>query len=97
MQTLKAIVRKDESSTAKPTEENEQPATEKPKVAMRDFQKALTKVLPSVSKRDEILYRSLEGSLRKTRSSITNHAQGATSNNEKGADLGPRKPTPMKY
>ena len=37
MQTLKAIVRKDESSKANPTEPNQQPVTEHAKVAMRDF------------------------------------------------------------
>ena len=41
---------------------------------MKDFEEALTKVLPSVSKRDEALYKSLEGSLRKSRSAITSAA-----------------------
>ena len=40
-------------------------------VAMKDFKLALTKVFPSVSKRDENSYKALEGSLKKTRASIT--------------------------
>ena len=37
---------------------------------MKDFKLALTKVFPSVSKRDENSYKALEGSLKKTRASI---------------------------
>jgi hypothetical protein len=37
---------------------------------MRDFTVALTKVFPSVSKKDEHSYQSLEKSLRKSRSHI---------------------------
>ena len=44
--------------------------SEKIQVAMKDFKLALTKVFPSVSKRDENSYKALEGSLKKTRASI---------------------------
>jgi hypothetical protein len=37
---------------------------------MRDFTSALTKVFPSVSKKDELSYQLLEKSLRKSRSHI---------------------------
>lgn len=39
-------------------------------ITMRDFTVALQKVFPSVSKEDELSYRSLEKSLRKTRGHI---------------------------
>lgn len=38
---------------------------------MRDFTVALQKVFPSVSKKDELAYKHLENSLRKSRSQIT--------------------------
>jgi len=40
-------------------------------VTQEHFDLALTKVFPSVSKKDEMQYKSLEGSLRKTRASIS--------------------------
>jgi hypothetical protein len=39
-------------------------------ITNEDFDLALTKVFPSVSKQDELKYKSLEGSLRKTRASL---------------------------
>lgn len=44
---------------------------EKIQICQSDFRNALTKVFPSVSKKDELLYSKLENSLRKTRSHIT--------------------------
>jgi len=41
------------------------------RITNEDFNLALTKVFPSVSKKDEMQYKSLEGSLRKTRASLT--------------------------
>jgi SpoVK/Ycf46/Vps4 family AAA+-type ATPase len=40
-------------------------------ITMRDFTVALQKVFPSVSKKDELAYKHLENSLRKSRSHIT--------------------------
>ena len=68
MTTLRSLVKKEEA-VQNPDQTN---SAAHAKVSMKDFQKAMTKVLPSVSKRDEALYRALEGSLRKTRSAITN-------------------------
>ena len=87
MCTLRALVKRDESLEA-----SNQPAAETgpTKVTMKDFTKALTRVLPSVSKRDEGLYRALEGSLRKSRSAITGGS-------EEKKEVGPQKPTPMKF
>jgi hypothetical protein len=45
---------------------------EKILICHSDFLNALTKVFPSVSKKDELSYARLEHSLRKTRGSITN-------------------------
>lgn len=62
------------------------------KVHQKDFTLALTKVFPSVSKRDELSYKALEGSLRKTRSQInsaTNPAEPTDKDNPKPT---PRKP-----
>ena len=58
-------------------------------VQQKDFQWALTKVFPSVSKKDELSYRALEGSLRKTRGHIT-QAEPADKPDK------PEKPTPKK-
>lgn len=41
------------------------------KIKMEDFTSALDKVFPSVSKKDELSYRSLQSSLRKKRSHIS--------------------------
>ena len=60
---------------------------------MKDFTRALIRVLPSVSKRDENLYKALEGSLRKSRSAIT----GGSGAVEEKKETGPPKPTPMKF
>jgi hypothetical protein len=46
-------------------------SSDKVEVTQEDFNLALTKVFPSVSKKDELQYKSLESSLRKTRASIT--------------------------
>ena len=56
------------------------------RINQKDFISALTKVFPSVSKKDELSYRALEGSLRKTRASII-QAEG---------EKDPSKPTPKK-
>lgn len=45
--------------------------TEKVLITREDFNLALTKVFPSVSKKDELQYKSLESSLRKTRASLS--------------------------
>jgi ribosome biogenesis ATPase len=45
--------------------------TNKIEITSDDFDLALSKVFPSVSKKDELKYQSLESSLRKTRASIT--------------------------
>lgn len=76
MTTLRTMVKKDEENQAAANDAPKKSA----KVSMKDFQRALTKVLPSVSKRDEGLYRALEGSLRKSRSAITSNTD-----QEKGA------------
>ena len=92
MNTLRALVKRDEAAMQQSKDNPEQVqavAVETPKVSMKDFRVALTKVLPSVSKRDELLYKSLEGSLRKSRSNITNGKE-----KDEG---GLKKPTPMKY
>ena len=75
MTTLRTMVKKDEENHVA-----DNAPQKSAKVSMKDFQKALTKVLPSVSKRDEGLYRALEGSLRKSRSAITSNTD-----QEKGA------------
>jgi hypothetical protein len=46
-------------------------STDKVEITQEDFDLALTKVFPSVSKKDEAQYKSLESSLRKTRASIS--------------------------
>lgn len=71
MTTLRALVKRDD--ILKDSGEEVQPSVAA-KVNMKDFEEALTRVLPSVSKRDEALYKSLEGSLRKSRSAITSAA-----------------------
>ena len=90
MSTLRVLVKRDEASASVTEGRAAEPQDEGPKISMRDFTKALSKVLPSVSKRDELLYKSLEGSLRKSRSSLT------TSSGLNDKD-GIKKPTPMKY
>jgi len=60
-------------------------------VTQKDFILALTKVFPSVSKKDELSYRALEGSLRKTRAQINQ-----TTNQTDATDKEPTKPTPRK-
>jgi len=59
-------------------------------VEHKDFILALSKVFPSVSKKDELSYRALEGSLRKTRAHINPAASQPESVTE------PAKPTPRK-
>ena len=87
--TLRALVKKEsENPEAKPTEG-------KVLVQMKDFESALTRVFPSVSKRDEASYRALEGSLKKTRASITKTENQPQP--EGKATGGLKKPTPMKF
>ena len=64
---------------------------------MKDFESALTRVFPSVSKRDEASYKALEGSLKKTRASI-NQSSNQPAAEGKAKDTGNlKKPTPMKF
>ena len=92
MTTLKSIIARDETVS----KDDDRPREETPKVSMKDFAKALTKVLPSVSKRDEYLYKSLEGSLRKSRSTITSGSRRPESGEDHGIGAS-KKPTPMKH
>ena len=96
MCTLKALVLKDEHVVASGGAKDGQSTAAK--VTMKDFMNALTRVLPSVSKRDEGLYRALEGSLRKSRSTLTatGAAGSAADKNESAKDLNnsSRKPNP---
>ena len=62
------------------------------KVHHKDFVLALTKVFPSVSKKDELSYKALEGSLRKTRAQINS----ATNQPAEPTDKDNVKPTPKK-
>ena len=64
--TLKTVIQKDSGK-----DQGKSAQTEKVSVSMKDFTRALTRVFPSVSKRDEQSYKALEGSLKKTRASIT--------------------------
>ena len=88
---LSALVREAQLSALKATMDIAQAQagdSEKIQVTMKDFKLALTKVFPSVSKRDENSYKALEGSLKKTRASI---------NTQNPALEEPKKePTPMK-
>ena len=63
---------------------------------MKDFQKALTRVLPSVSKRDEGLYRALEGSLRKSRSALNGPQSSGQADPAKDSNAN-KKPNPMRH
>jgi SpoVK/Ycf46/Vps4 family AAA+-type ATPase len=51
-------------------------STEQIFITMRDFIVALQIVFPSVSKKDELAYKHLENSLRKSRSHINNDYNG---------------------
>ena len=89
--TLRDLVKKESANPeAKPTEG-------KVLVQMKDFTLALTKVFPSVSKRDERLYKALEGSLKKTRASITNNDEQPQPESKAKEAGGLKKPTPMKF
>jgi len=52
-------------------------------IKQKDFHNALSKVFPSVSKKDEISYAKLETSLRKTRSHITDSGERDVQQNTK--------------
>ena len=87
--TLRELVKKESKDGQKPDEQ------EKVLVHMKDFNSALTRVFPSVSKRDEASYKALEGSLKKTRASITQSSNQPESRAKDSGNL--KKPTPMKF
>ena len=64
---LSALVREAQMSALKAQLLSDTDNTDPLKVQHKDFMQALSKVFPSVSKKDELSYRALEGSLRKTR------------------------------
>ena len=68
---LSALVREAQISTLKSSLNQEIGEKTELKVLQKDFMYALQKVFPSVSKKDELSYKSLEGSLRRSRASIT--------------------------
>ena len=49
-------------------------------ISQKDFMIALTKVFPSVSTKDELIYAKLEHSLRKTRGSIEGNSAANAQN-----------------
>jgi len=65
---------------------------DKIQICMKDFHVALSKVFPSVSKKDEQAYARLETNLRKTRSHIESEPTEAAAK----PALGLNKPTPSK-
>jgi len=70
---LSALVREAQLNTLRSAMKVTDPKLQKNvQVHHKDFVAALQKVFPSVSKRDELSYKALEGGLRKSRSSINN-------------------------
>jgi ribosome biogenesis ATPase len=65
---LSALVREAQLNALRMAIKSEK--TEGIKISQSDFKEALTKVFPSVSQKDERIYKSLQSSLRKTRAAI---------------------------
>ena len=65
-------------------------------IFQKDFMIALTKVFPSVSRKDEALYASLQHSLRKSRGQIEGNAAAAGQGNADNAGSQSHKPTTPK-
>lgn len=68
---LSSLIREAQMSALKSAMERNVTEEETILICQADFLFALTKVFPSVSKKDELSYARLEHSLRKTRGSIT--------------------------
>ena len=68
---LSSLVREAQLSALKTAMDNNVDDTAEILICHKDFMTALSKVFPSVSKKDEAIYARLETGLRKTRSHIT--------------------------
>ena len=73
---LSALVREAQLSALKAAMDSNVEDHQAILIAQSDFRNAMSKVFPSVSKKDEALYARLETSLRRTRSHITGGAAG---------------------